>query len=402
MKFSYKARTQEGQLQVGTVEAANRDVALNILLGHGLFVLSLESAKEEQWYNRLTNFFNRVKAADLMIFTRQFATLLSSQVPLSDSLRNLYQQTTNSILKEVIAEISSDVEAGFSLSQALERHPGIFSDFYVNMVKSAEITGHLADTLNFLADYLEKQVILTTKVRNALIYPIFVISLFIVAVIIMVTLVFPQLTPIFEETGVDLPVFTKIFLGFGNFMIQWWWVILGLIIVLILVLVDYFQTEEGKIVFDEVSLRLPVLGIFFRKFYVARFADAARTLIQGGLTIPQAVEVSAHTIGNYVYRDVLHEAAEKIRQGRLLSQALTEAENYFPPLVSQLVAIGESTGRLEALLEKVSAFYRREVEDVVNNLVELIQPSLMVIIGVLVAIIFASILLPLYDLTQAF
>lgn len=401
MKFAYKARTKEGELQIGNVDASNRDGALGILLGHGLFVLSLEPVTEERWYDRVLAFFRRVKASDMMIFTRQFATLLASQVPLSDSLANLYRQTQHATLKEIIAEVSNDVDAGFSLSQALERHVSTFSEFYVNMVKSAEVTGRLSEVLNFLADYLEKQAALVAKVKNALIYPAFVIVLFIAVVIIMVSVVLPQITPIFSEASIDLPILTQILLAVGLFVSKWWWGIGILFGIFILMLIDYSQTKEGKVVFDELSLRLPVMGSLFQKLYVARFSESTRMLIKGGLTIPQAIEISSHTIGNAVYRDRLHEASDKIRKGELLSRTLGTMPE-FPPLVSQLIAVGESTGRLEQLLEKVTDFYTREVDDMVNNLVTLIQPILMVVIGVMVALLFASILLPLYNLSRVF
>ena len=401
MKFAYKARTKEGELQIGNVDASNRDGALGILLGHGLFILTLEPVAEERWFDRVLSFFRRVKASDMMIFTRQFATLLASQVPLSDSLANLYRQTQHATLKEIIAEISNDVDAGFSLSQALDRHVSTFSEFYVNMVKSAEVTGRLSEVLNFLADYLEKQTALVAKVKNALIYPALVIGLFIVVVIIMVSVVLPQITPIFAEASIELPFFTQILLSVGTFIANWWWGIGILFGIFLLVLIDYSQTKEGKVVFDEISLRLPVMGPLFQKLYVARFSESTRMLIKGGLTIPQAIEISSHTIGNAVYRDRLHEASDKIRKGELLSRTL-ETMSEFPPLVSQLIAVGESTGRLEQLLEKVTDFYSREVDDMVNNLVTLIQPILMIVIGVMVALLFASILLPLYNLSRAF
>ena len=401
MKFAYKARTKEGELQVGNVDASNRDGALAILLGHGLFVLSLEAVHEERWYDRVMNFFRRVKSGDLMIFTRQFATLLASQVPLSDSLANLYRQTQNPNLKEVIAEVANDVDAGFSLSQALGRHASTFTDFYVNMVKSAEVTGRLSEVLDFLADYLEKQATLVAKVKNALIYPAIVIVLFIVVVIIMVSVVLPQITPIFAEANIELPFFTQILLSVGTFIAKWWWGLAVIFGILVLLLIDYSQTKEGKVVFDEVSLRLPVMGPLFQRLYVARFSESTRMLIKGGLTIPQAIEISSHTIGNAVYSDRLHEASTRIRKGDLLSKTL-EGMAEFPPLVSQLIAVGEQTGRLEQLLEKVTDFYTRAVDDMVNNLVTLIQPILMVVIGVMVALLFASILLPLYNLSRAF
>ncbi|MBI5732494.1 type II secretion system F family protein [Candidatus Jorgensenbacteria bacterium] len=401
MKFAYTARTKDGELQVGNVEAANRDSAVAILTSHNLFILSIQPMKEGAWYSRILDFFERVRGADLMIFTRQFATLLASQVPIGDSLRNLYAQTTKPVLKDVIYEIVADIEAGFSLSQALSRHPGVFSEFYINMVKSAEVTGRLAEVLDYLADFLEKQTILIHKVRNALIYPGFVIGLFVVAVIVMVTMVLPQITPIFAEAKIEVPFFTKMIMVGGSFAAKWWWALTIIMIIIVLALINYRQTEEGKAVFNEISLRIPIIGSLFRKLYIARFAESAKVLIQGGLTIPQSIEISSHTIGNYVYRDVLHEAAQSVRKGQLLSQALKNSP-YFPPLVSQLIAVGESTGRLESLLSKISDYYSREVEDLVSNLVELIQPIMLVVIGLMIGGLFAAILLPLYNLTQSF
>jgi type IV pilus assembly protein PilC len=400
MKFNYKARTKEGELQVGNIEAANRETALNILLSHGLFILSLEILKETQWYSRVTDFFERVKSNDLMIFTRQFATLLASQVPLGDSLRNLYNQTSKPVLKQVIAEIVADVESGFSLSQALGRHPGVFSEFFVNMIKSAEVTGRLSEVLDFLADYLEKESILIGKVRNAMIYPAFVIILFAVVVLVMVTMVLPQLMPIFTESKIELPFLTKVLIGLGGFLGSYWWAMIIAFGVVTFLVIDYLRSEEGKVVFNEVSLRIPLVGKLFQHLYISRFAESTKVLIRGGLTIPQAIEISSHTIGNAVYQDILHTAAQDVRKGKLLSQVLRDAP-YFPALVSQLIAVGESTGRLDTLLDKISSYYSRQVEDVVSNLVELIQPALLVVIGLMVAGLFASILLPLYSLTNS-
>jgi type II secretory pathway component PulF len=400
-KFNYKARTKDGELQVGNVDAANRDGALAILLSHELYVLSIEPVVEDVWYNRILEFLKRVKTQDLMIFTRQFATLLASQVPLSDSLSNLYKQTTKPVLKEAVYEIANDIDAGFSLSQALERHRGIFSDFYVNMVKSAEVTGRLSEVLNFLADYLEKQAALVAKVKNALTYPAFVIGLFVIVVVVMVTMVFPQITPIFSQANIEMPFFTKILLSVGNFLSRWWFFFVIALVAVVVLLIDYFQTSEGKVVLDTIALKVPIVGPLFQKLYISRFAESARVLIKGGLTIPQAVEISSHTIGNAVYEELLHDVANQIRKGKLLSQALA-AMPEFPLLVSQLLSVGESTGRLEDLLSKVNDFYSRQVDDTVNNLVTLLQPVLMVVIGVVVAILFASILLPIYNLSKIF
>jgi len=384
------------------VEATNREAAAGILTGHNLFVLSLESSEKRHRYDFITGIFNRVKISDLMIFTRQFATLMESKVPLNTVLKTLYKQTNNQILKEAVFQISSDIGAGLSLSQAMERQKGIFSEFYLNMIRSAEITGRLEEAAQFLADYLEKESIWKSKIRSAMIYPVIVIIMFIAVAGIMVVVVFPQIAPVFEETGMDLPVLTKIFLGAGSFIIQWWWAVLLILAIFIFVIADYFHTPEGEAVLDEISVKVPIIGNLFKKLYISRFAESTNILIKGGIPITQAIGISANAIGNVVYRDILLEMAEGVRGGELLSDLLAKNEYYFPILVSQMVAIGEGTGRLDYILSKVSDFYTREVNDALNNLVELIQPILIAGIGVLIGLLFASILIPIYNLAQAF
>jgi len=288
------------------------------------------------------------------------------------------------------------------LSQAMERQGGIFSEFYLNMIRSAEITGRLEEAATFLADYLEKELTWKNKIRNAMIYPSIVILMFFIVAGIMLIVVFPQIAPIFEESGMDLPILTKIFLGTGNFAVNWWWAILLILAVFAFVIADYFQTPEGKAVFDEISIKIPILGDLSKKIYVSRFAESTNILIKGGIPITQAIEISGNTMGNVVYKDILLEIAEGVRGGQLLSDLLAKNEYYFPILVSQMVAIGEGTGRLDSILSKVSDFYTREVNDVLNNLVELIQPILIAGIGVLIGLLFASILIPIYNLAQAF
>ncbi|KKW47349.1 MAG: Type II secretion system F domain protein [Parcubacteria group bacterium GW2011_GWA1_60_11] len=402
MKFAYTARTQAGELQTGSVEAVNREAALNILTGHQLFILTLESLERRRFADTMFGFFNRVRLVDLVVFTRQFATLLEAKIPLSDALKTLARQTRNVILKEAVGELSADIDAGLTLSQALEKHGKIFSEFFVNMVRSAEVTGRMEEVMTFLADYLEKEAVLLSKVRNALIYPVIVVALFIIVAGLMLTTVIPQVKPIFEEAGVQLPFFTKILLLSGDFLLNWWWALIMAVAVLFFLVLDYLETEEGKAVFDQFRVEVPVIGNLFRKLYVARFAEALSVLLKGGVPVAQAIEIAGHTIGNYVYQDLLHEAAEGVRRGELLSQIFEKSQVYFPPLVAQMIAIGETTGRLDDMLSRISRFYSREVDNIVGNLVELIQPALMVSIGVLVGLLFASILLPLYDLAQAF
>jgi type IV pilus assembly protein PilC len=402
MKLQYKARNKDGELQVGTVEAVSREVALNMLAEHELYVLSLAETKEGRWYERVLNVLNRVRTKDLMIFTRQFAALLSSEIPLADALRTMQRQTRNPTLKDILFEISSDIDAGLSLSQSIKKFDHVFSPFYVNMIRSAEVTGRMEEAVAFLADYIEKQAYLISRVRNALIYPVVVVVAFVAVAGIMAAVVLPGIAPMFEEAGVELPLFTQIMLKASEILAEWWMAIIGFIVVVVIIAVDYFRTDEGRSVVDEVSLRIPGVGTLMKEAYVARFTESVSVLLKGGIPVAQALEIAAQTIGSVVYRDILSHVAEDVRKGEMLSRSLEQYGDYFPPMVSQMVAIGEATGRLEELLRRVSEFYMREVDSLVNNLVELIQPLLMVIIGSLVGLLFASILKPIYELVQSF
>ena len=316
-------------------------------------------------------------------------------------MRTLYAQSSNQRLKEVILDLSKDVESGLSLSQAVQRFPLVFSEFYVNMIRSAEVTGRMDEVMIFLADYLEKEYGLLVRVRNALIYPVIVVILFILVSGLMVTLVVPSIAPIFEEAKIELPIFTKILLASSAFIINYWWVLLILFAGLLLFFLDYVKTNEGKAITNEMLMKIPVLGNLLQKMYLARMSESISVLIQGGIPLTQSVEISSHTVGSIVYRDMLHVVSQEIQAGQLMSQVFLRYDKYFPAIVTQMVAVGESTGRLEEMLKKVSKFYTTEVDSLISNLVELIQPILMVGIGIMVALLFAAILLPLYDLVNA-
>lgn len=403
MKFRYTARTKDGVTQTGFVEGANREAALNILVGHELFVLSIEPIMErEHWYDRILSYFRRVRPADLMVFTRQFSTLLGAQVSLADSLHATYKQTRNANLKEALGEVSADIDSGLSLSQAMERQSAVFSEFYVNMIRSAEITGRVNEVANYLADYQEKEYGLRNRVRNALIYPAFVIGLFVVVAGILVTFVLPALAPIFTDSGVELPLFTQVLFNTGDFLAAWWWAVLIVLGVVAFMILDYLRTEEGKEMLDYLGTELPIVGNLFKKMYIARFAEAVSVLLKGGIPVAQALEISGRTVGSAIYREILHEVAENVKGGQLLSLSLSTNETYLPSLVSQMVSIGENTGKLDEMFDRISSFYTREVDGLVGNLVELIQPALMVGIGVVIGGLFAAILIPIYNLAGAF
>lgn len=397
MKFRYKARTKEGDMQVGHVEAGSRDAAANILQGHNLYVLSIEAAEGERWYDRLGSYFRGVRRRDMVIFTRQLATLLEAHLPLNEALKTLGRQITHPVLKETVVRLSDDIDAGLAFSQALARQSAIFSEFFVSMVRSAEATGNLDEVTGFLADYHEKEYTLITKARSAMMYPATIVGLFVVVAGLLVTMVIPQLKPVFEEVGVDLPLITRILIGTGDFVTGWWFAIAAAVAIIIGVVLNYVRTPEGRALWDEMKLRAPILSKVFVPLAIARFSNAASILLRGGVPVAQAMEIVSHTADNVLYRDLIHEAAEAVRQGETLSQALSRHPDYFPELLPQMLAVGETTGQLDKIFERVSNFYNREADKVISNIVDLIQPLLMICIGGLVGLLFASILMPIYE-----
>ena len=401
MKFKYQAKTKDGEMQVGFVDAANRDAATTILATHELFILSLEDAETVHWYDRVSKFFSRVRRKDLIIFMRQFATLLEVQIPLNQALKILVEQTTNPTLKEAVLEVAEDVDSGLSLSQAMERQEGVFPDFYIEMFRAAEVTGNLNQVATFLADYAEKEGALADKASSALIYPAIVLGLFVIVAIIMLAFVFPQLGSVFAQNNVALPWYTTMLLGLGSFVQRWWPAILIAVIMLGLVIIDYFATDEGKVLIDDAKIHLPVLRTVYLPVIMARFGDAAALLLHGGIPVAQAIEIMGHMVGNLSYREVFHEIAEDVRQGELLSASIAKHREFFPELVEQMSAVGESTGKMEDMFARLGAIYTREADTVTGNLVELIQPILMIGMGIMVGLLFASILIPIYRLTAS-
>ena len=402
MKFKYQARNKDGELQVGFVESYSQAGAADVLVSHGLYVLSLENTERENIFDKMLAAFKHISLTDLMIFTRQFATLMEAKVSLGDSMKNLQKQTRSQMMKEVIHEISADIDSGLALSQALERQKDVFSEFYVSMIRSAEITGRLEESVIYLAAYIEKQKLWRSRLINALIYPVILIVMFLAIVLLMVTMVLPNIKPILLESGTALPWYTQAVLVGGDFIINWWWVVILAVGMLSMLVMEYIRSDEGKVVVDEVVLRLPVFGSLFAKMYVARFAESLGILIQGGIPIAQALEITSRSIGSNVFHEILYDISDRVRGGELLSTALEPYEFYFPSLVSQMIAIGETTGRLDELLGRVGIFYTREVDDIMSRLGELIQPLIIAVIGIFVGFLFASILVPIYNLVRSF
>ncbi|PIS17126.1 MAG: hypothetical protein COT61_00180 [Candidatus Portnoybacteria bacterium CG09_land_8_20_14_0_10_44_13] len=396
MKFNYIARNSAAEVETGQISASSQAEAIENLHGRNLVVLSCRPVISMPFWLKDIK-IKSVKQKELVVFSRQLSALFSAKVPLVTALRALARQQQNYYFKEIIFEIANDVEAGFILSKSLSKHPKEFSAFYINLVKSGEVSGNLESVLIYLADHLEKQYYLATRVRNAMIYPAFVFLGFLVVAVLMLILVIPNLTSILEETGQQLPLTTRMIIGLSNLLASWGWLIFLVLAGAGIFAWRYVKTPQGRRILDVIKLKMPLFGDIFRKVYIARFTENFSTLLHGGVPVLQALQVAGDVVGNVVFSEIILEAKEGVRVGNTISSVL-ESSSEIPPMVSQMIATGEKIGQLEFVLEKVATFYKQEVDDVVNTISVLIEPILIVVLGIGVAILLVAILMPIYNL----
>ncbi len=401
MKFNYLARTPEGETQRGTIEASSRQAALQTLQNRRLIVVKLQSIEEVSLLSKRLKIFERVKRKEVFVFFRELSILVGADVPLVQSLKTLSQRMENPYFKEVVFEVANDVDGGAAFSKALSSYPKVFSNFSINLIKSGEIAGRLQECLNYLADYLEKEYYLISKVRGAMTYPIFILGAFLSVGVLVLVMVIPQLTAILTEAGQELPWSTRLVIATSEFVRSWGWSIFLLLVVAGVFFWRYKKTDRGKAVWDKTKLRIPVFGKILQKTYLARLADNLSALIKGGVSIIQALNVSGEVIGNTVFQQIIWQARDEVRVGRSMSSSL-EKHKEFPPLFSQMVKTGERTGKLETILEKLSTFYNKEVSNVVDNLSQLIEPVLLIFLGIGVAVLVFSVFMPIYNLAGGF
>jgi len=397
MKFDYQARTKEGQVQAGTVDAPSQEAALNLLQNYGIYVTFLGETKTPIYARRI-KFLEGVSIKDLVIFTRQLAILFRASVPMVESLQTLASQTRKISFKEKIQEISEKIEGGTPLSQAIAIYPDVFTPFYIGMVKSGEASGRLSDVLEYLAEHMEREYNFYSKARMAMIYPIFVCFVFLVVIILMVSFVIPQLSQVLRETEQDLPWITKAVMSFSDFFrARWPYVLFG---VLALAFVAYraIKSREGKQLFDKFSLNIPLVGDFLRKTYLSRFAENLSTLISSGLPIIQAFEITGNIIGNEKYKEVIAEIREGVKKGEQMSLGVAHHPELFPPLFSQMVVVGERTGKLDSALLNIVSFYQKDVERALDTLISLLEPIMIIGLGLAVLVLMGSVLLPIYQM----
>jgi type II secretory pathway component PulF len=401
MEFLYQAKTQMGELVEGKIDAPSEDQAVSVLHQKNLVVLSLEEIRRGVFVEDLNLALSRPSKKDVVIFTRQMATLVDADVPLIEGLHTMIRQIEKESFRRIITAVAASIEGGASLSVALSEHSKVFGKFYVSLVRAGEVAGKLQATLTYLADYLERSSNLDSKIRGALAYPAFVLFALIVVTIIMVTTVLPQLLSIIKDAGVqDLPFVTKILIAVTNFVNQYILFILLVVIGAGIGLFYYVKTPNGRSNFDNFKIQVPQFGKVVRNFYLARIAETLSTLIKSGVPILEGLTITSDVVGNVIYKDIILEARDNIQGGGTVSEVF-ERYKEFPPLVTSMLAIGEKTGRTDFMLENIFKFYKAESENEIQNLSTLIEPVLILLLGLGVGVLVAAVLLPIYSLVGA-
>jgi type II secretory pathway component PulF len=403
MKFNYQARNKEGILKKGIVVASSVAKAEQLLNDNGMVIISLTEQKENLWLkleNSVESMTSRISYKDLVLFSRQFSTLVGARVPIVQSLRILESQVTNKGLIKVTQSLVQSVESGDSLSLALSRHPNVFGNIYVSLVRAGEASGNVSESLAYLADQLEKDYDLRSRVRGAMTYPVFVLGALVLVGVLMFKFVLPSLVGILKEQDVQLPLISRILISVTDFFDVYWWVVLLAIAGAIIAFRAYINTVSGRYLWDSVKTKIPIVGQVLQNVYMARFSRNLATLVAGGIPIIKALQIIADIINNVVYRDIMLDVATQVTNGKSISESLSKYEE-FPPLVTQMVGVGEKTAQLDTILLKMASFYEKEVDTKVGMLSSLLEPIIILILGLAVGMLVAGVLMPIYNLASA-
>ncbi len=398
MTYKYEAIDNAGAKKNGTVDAVSQEVAVATLQKRGLIVTSIV-AEEEKGGAGGISFFERVSNKDVVILSRQMATLFEAQVSALRVFRLLAAEVENPVLRRKLKEISDDLQAGSPISTSLGKHPTVFTPFYVNMVKAGEESGKLDETFLFLADYLDRTYEVTSKVKNALIYPAFIVFTFISVMVLMLTVVIPKISGILADSGQAIPLYTKVVLALSGFLVDYGLGILLVAVAGFFVLWRFSRTKDGHFAFDRAKVSLPYVNIIYKKLYLSRFADNMNTMLISGIPMVRALELTATVIGNDVYESIMTRSVDLVKTGTSVSEALAKAPE-IPGIVVQMVRIGEETGQLGSILKTLANFYRREVTNAIDTMVDLIEPIMIVALGLGVGFLLASVLIPIYNISS--
>ncbi len=404
MEFKYEGLDQAGKPASGVVNANTEDTAIQLIQQKGVTITSIVGGEEKSLLKNLgqMTFFDGVSSRNLVLLSRQIATLFEAQVSALRIFRLLAEQADKPYLRRVLTEVSDDLQGGNAISKALSKHPKVFSSFYVNMVRAGEESGKLDQTFLFLADYIDRSYELTAKARNALIYPAFIMVTFVGVMILMLTVVIPKIGSILSDSGQELPVYTRVILGFSNFLVDY-----GVFLLVALIVGGYFiwryvQTPVGHLALSRLQLSIPYIGQLYQKLYLARIADNMHVMLTSGIAVVRGLEITAEVVENDVYEAIIRESVEAVKGGAPLSQVMARySPGDIPAIFAQMIQIGEETGEMGTLLERLAKFYNREVNAAVDTLVSLIEPFLIVALALGVGFLLAAVLLPIYNTASA-
>ena len=400
MLFKYKIIDKDNTEREGRIEAVSENTAISSLQDRGFVITNIEPAEKKNLWNFEFSFFERVSNKDIVILSKQIATLFGAQVSALRVFRLLASESENPVLRKVLKKVADDVQSGSSISMAFSKHPKVFSDFYVNMVKSGEESGKLNSTFSYLSDHLDRGYELMSKAKNALIYPIFVVAVFIIVMVLMLTMVIPKISSILTEAGQELPFLTKIIIFISDFFVSYGIFLLIAAVIGAFLFIRFGRTETGKISVDKFKLSVPYIGDLYKKMYLARISGNMNTMLSSGVSVVKAVETTATVVDSVVYKNILENAAKAIKTGTSVSNALTGYAE-IPNIMVQMIKIGEETGELSGILETLSRFYEREVTGAVDMLVGMIEPALIVFLGLGVGGLLAAVLIPIYNISTA-
>lgn len=402
MLFNYVAIDSVNAQREGTVDAGTVDAAIAAVQKRGYTVISIEPvAEKKSLFNIEFNFFQGVSNKEIVILSRQIATLFQAHVSPLRIFRLLSAEIENPYLQNILNQIVEELQGGSSIARALASHPAVFSSFYVNLVRAGEESGSLEKSFNYLADYLDRSYEVTSKAKNALVYPAFVISIFFIVMGLMLTLVIPKVAQILIDSGGELPIYTKIVIGLSGFLVDYIGIILVLVSGGIIALWQFIKTPVGKRAYDEFMISIPYMGTLQRKLVLMRFCDNLSTMLTSGISIVQALEVTADVVGNTVYKEIIEAALSDVKAGRSFADAISQYPE-IPGVLAQMIKVGEETGSLGEIVGTLAVFYRREVNNAVDTLIGLIEPIMIVMLGLGVGTLLASVLMPIYSITNNF
>lgn len=398
MKFLFQAKSPSGTVVKGRMEATSSESAVAILQEKGFIPLKIEKQQDvPNFVKDIQHTWEGVNLRELSVFFRQLATLIEAKVSILSSLKAVSDQTENGFFKIIISEMLSDIEDGMPFSEAMSKHPEVFETLAVSMVKAGELSGNMQRSILFLADNFEKNYDLNAKIKGALFYPIFVFSSALIIGFIVFTVVLPKLTDIFKDMNVEVPWYTVVLMKTGNFMSVYWWLVGLALMAIIGGIVYYVKTADGKKEWDIVKMKIPVIGNLFQYVYISRFSENLSVLLDGGIPIVRALVIVSEVVNTTTYEGVILRAADEVKSGGSMSSVFARSE-YFPPIVSQMIKIGEDAGKISEVLKHMSVFYNQETDRITRNLSTMLEPVLITCLGVGVGILVFAILMPIYNM----